>query len=159
CIGLRLLLRQLTRMHHHKTERLRGYPSIAVLDLDLADDALPMPPATPVVLGPPGFFHHERQGGLLLAPRFQLLAHRTAAWHQCHQADTLLQAEAQGPSTIGFTICHDALDALKPEAEVLLDGKRRLHTVTRIPIPYAHTERQPAIATHPQAQEHLLELR
>ena len=58
--------------------------------IDLADDALPMPLATHVGFGPPGFFHQERQGRLLLAPRFQLVADRTGAWHQGHQAEALL---------------------------------------------------------------------
>jgi hypothetical protein len=56
-----------------------------------------------------------------------------------------------------LTIGHEALDALKPEAEVLLDGERRLHTVACLPLPYAQTERQPSIAPHPETEEHLLE--
>jgi hypothetical protein len=50
------------------------------------------------------------------------------------------------------------LDALKPETAALLDGERHLHTVARMPIPYAQTERQPAIATHPKTEQHLLEI-
>jgi hypothetical protein len=134
-IGLRLLLRQLTRMHHDKAPFLLGDPSLAVLDLDLANDAWAMPLATHVVFGPPGFFHQERQGGGLLAPRFQLLAHRTGAWHEGHHAEPLLQAETQGPSTLGFPIRHDALDALQAEVEVLLYGERGLCTVAGISIP------------------------
>jgi hypothetical protein len=50
------------------------------------------------------------------------------------------------------------LDALQPEAEALLYGERRLHTVTRIPIPYTDTERQPAIAADAKAEEPLFEV-
>jgi hypothetical protein len=80
-IGLSLLLRQLTRMHHHKTERLRGDPSSAVLDLHLADDTLPMPVSGCFCLRPPWFLHQQGQGGLLLPPRFEFLAHGTSTWN------------------------------------------------------------------------------
>ena len=109
-------------------------------------------------LGPPGFLHQEGQGGVLLAPRFQLLAHRTGAWHQGHQTNALLQAQAQGPSTLGLTIGHDALDTLQAQGEALLNRERRFHTVAAVAIPYAHTQRQPAIATHPETEEHLFEI-
>jgi hypothetical protein len=52
CVGLRLLLGQLTRMHDHKPEGLHGNSSVAVLHLDVAADALPMPAAGRLVLGP-----------------------------------------------------------------------------------------------------------
>jgi hypothetical protein len=52
-----LLLSQLTRMHHDKTERLHANPSIAVLDLKRADDALSMPAAGRFSCRPPWFLH------------------------------------------------------------------------------------------------------
>src|SRR5262249_19822190 len=51
-LGLGLLVCQLTRMHHHTTECLQGDPSVAVLDLDPSEHALPMPAARRFVLGP-----------------------------------------------------------------------------------------------------------
>src|SRR5262245_37773844 len=52
-IRLGLLLRELTRMHHDKTERFSSNPSVAVLDLDLAHHTLPMPAAGWLILGAP----------------------------------------------------------------------------------------------------------
>src|SRR6185295_1310367 len=51
-IGLGLLLRQLTRMYHHKTEHRGGDPRIPILHLYWPHDALPMPAAGRFRLGP-----------------------------------------------------------------------------------------------------------
>src|SRR5215211_9138648 len=64
CIGLRLLLGQLTRMHDHKTQGCLGHLALTVFDLHLSDDALPTPTSTRFILGTPGFFHQEGQGRL-----------------------------------------------------------------------------------------------
>jgi hypothetical protein len=88
-MGLRLLLGSWTRMHDHKAQGGLGHVAFTVLDLSLPDDTLPMPTAARIVLGPPRFFSQEGQGGLLLSPPFQLLAHRTGAWHQGDQAKAL----------------------------------------------------------------------
>jgi hypothetical protein len=78
---LRLLVRELTRMHHDKPERLHADPSITVLNFDLSDHALPMPAAGRFRRRPPRFLHEEGQGGLLLPPGFEVLTHGTRAWH------------------------------------------------------------------------------
>jgi hypothetical protein len=69
-IRLGLLLGQLARMHHHKAEGLVGYPSFTILDLHLAEHALPMPAAWGFVLRPARFLSQERQDKLLLSPAF-----------------------------------------------------------------------------------------
>jgi hypothetical protein len=158
-IGLGVLLRQLTRMDHDEAHLLRRDAPFTVLHLNLSQHTVPMPAAGLLVLGPSGFFYQEGQGGWLLAPCFQLGADGTGAWHQGDQANPLLQTEAQRPATIGLAVPYDPLDTLKPKTEALLDSARRLHTIARIPIPAPHTQRQPAIATAPQTQEHLLEIR
>src|SRR5262245_2272786 len=56
------------------------------------------------------------------------------------------------------TIRHEPADALQAQGEALLNRDRRLHTVTRIPIPQPEPQWQPAIATHAQAQEHLFQI-
>ena len=63
CIGLRLLLRQLTRMDHHKAHLLLGDPPITVFDLDLTAYALatPAPGASSRVR--PGFSANRGKGG------------------------------------------------------------------------------------------------
>jgi hypothetical protein len=83
-VGLGLLLRQLTRMHHHKTERLRDDASVALLHLHLAEHAVPMPAAGRLVLRPPRLLYQEGEGGVLLAPRFEFLTHCTGARDQGH---------------------------------------------------------------------------
>jgi hypothetical protein len=50
------------------------------------------------------------------------------------------------------------VDALQAQREALLNCHRRLDTVTRIPIPHPKSQRQPAIATHAETQEHLFEI-
>ena len=52
--GLRLLLRQLTRMHDDKAQGLLGDLPLALLHLPLAEPAVPMPTARRFVLRPPG---------------------------------------------------------------------------------------------------------
>src|SRR5262249_21281434 len=80
-IRVGLLLGQLTRMHHDKTERLHANPSIAVLDLNVADDALPMPATGRFRCRPPRFLYEEGQSRLLLPPGFEFLTHGARAWH------------------------------------------------------------------------------
>ena len=111
--GLGLLLRQLARMHHEKAQRFLRHPPIAVLNLYRPADALPMPLAARCVLGPPRLFHEEGQGGLLLSPGFQLLAHRTGAWHEGHQAQPLCPTQAYCPATLRRAIRHDSVDTLQ----------------------------------------------
>ena len=70
-IGLGLLLRQLARMHHHKTECLRDDSAVTVLHLHPAEHALPIPAARRFILGSPRLFHQEGQSGLLTSPGFE----------------------------------------------------------------------------------------
>jgi hypothetical protein len=78
-IGLRVLLRQLARMHHHKAERFERDPSVALLDLHLPDHTLSMPTPRGLILRPPRLLQQEGQGGLLLPPGFEGLADGTGA--------------------------------------------------------------------------------
>src|SRR5919205_2124315 len=71
-IGLGLLLCQLTRMHHDKAHFLLGDPPIAVLHLDVADDALPMPAAGRPLLPPARVFFKEGGGGVLASPSLEI---------------------------------------------------------------------------------------
>jgi hypothetical protein len=100
-------------MHHEKAQRFLRHPPIAVLDLYRPDDALPMPLAARFVLDPSRLFHEEGQGGLLLSPGCQLLAHRTGAWHEGHQAQPLFQPQAYRPATRGLAIRDDPVDTLQ----------------------------------------------
>ena len=156
--GLGLLLRQVARMHHEKAPRFLPHPPIAVLDLHRPDDAWPMPLAARCVLGPPRLFHSEGQGGVLLSPGCQLLAHRTGAWHEGHQAQPPGQTQAERPSTLGLAIRDDPADTLQAQGEAFLNRDRRLHTVTCLALPHPSPQRQPAIATHAQTAEHLCEI-
>jgi hypothetical protein len=77
CLGL--LLRELTRMHHHKAQGLVHSVSVTVLDLDPPAHAVPMPAAGCFVLRPTRFLHEEGQGGLLVPPGFEVLTDGTGA--------------------------------------------------------------------------------
>jgi hypothetical protein len=58
-IGLRLLLRQLTRMHRNETQFLLGDAPITVLDFHLAEHTVAMPAPGHLVPGPPGFLRQQ----------------------------------------------------------------------------------------------------
>src|SRR5262249_8546277 len=102
-----LLLRELTRMHHDKTERFPRDPSVAVLDFDLAHDTLPMPAAGWLILCAPRLLQHEGQRGLLTPPGFEDLADGTGAGDQRDQIDLMLQTHPSRAATVGLTIGHD----------------------------------------------------
>jgi hypothetical protein len=57
-----------------------------------------------------------------------------------------------------LAIGHNPAPPLKPSRPPCFDGSRRCNTITAVTIPPADTEGQPAIATHPQTQEHLFEV-
>jgi hypothetical protein len=84
CVGLRLLLGQLTRMHHDKAPLCLRCSPCTGLDLPLPHDAWPMPAPGRLRLGPPRLLRQQGQGRLLLPPRFEFLAHGTRAWHEGH---------------------------------------------------------------------------
>src|SRR5215467_10041240 len=94
-----------------------------------------MPAAWGFVLGPPGLFHQEREEGLLLAPGFEFLAHRTGAWHQGHQANPLLQTQPQSAPTIRLTIGDNPVHPSQAQRQTLLNRKWGFHTITPVPIP------------------------
>jgi hypothetical protein len=75
----RVLVRQVTRMPHHTPERRRDDASIAVLNLNLLEHAVPIPAARRFVLGPPGLVHQQGQGGLLASPGVEVLPDGTGA--------------------------------------------------------------------------------
>jgi hypothetical protein len=71
------LLRKWARRPHDKAEGLVSYPPFTVLHLPLSEHPLPLPAAGCCVLRPARWLHEEGHGGLLLAPRFECLAHGT----------------------------------------------------------------------------------
>src|SRR5215470_15391730 len=102
-IGLGLLLRQLTRMHHHKAQFLLCDAPIAVFDLHLSAYTVAMPAAWFFGLRPARFLHQERQDRLLLSPDFQVLPHGTGARDEGDEIDLVLDTDTQGTATIGLT--------------------------------------------------------
>ena len=78
-IALRLLLGQLTRMHHHEAQCLLGDAPIAVFDLHLSAHTLAMPAPWRLGLRPPGFLEQEGEGGLLPPPGFECRTDGTGA--------------------------------------------------------------------------------
>jgi hypothetical protein len=69
-------------MHDDKAHLLLDDSPLAVLDLDAAEDAVPMPPAWLFVLGPSGLLHQERQGRVMTAPGFAFLPNGTCTRHE-----------------------------------------------------------------------------
>jgi hypothetical protein len=94
----------------------------------------------------------------LLPPGCERLPHGTGPGHQSDQTNSLLQTQPYGPSTLGLAIGDEASDTLAPQREALLNRQWRLDPITGIAVPHPHPEREAAIATHPQTEEHLLEL-
>ena len=102
-IGLRLLLGQLIRMHHDEPEFLHSALPITILHLHLPADAVAMPAPGRLSLRPPGLLYEEGQGGLRAPPGFEFLPDCTGTGNQRHHIDLMLQTQAQGAATIGFT--------------------------------------------------------
>jgi hypothetical protein len=114
-IALRLLLRQLTRMHHHKAQLLLGDAPIAVFDLHLAAHTVAMPAPGRLVLRPPGFLPQQGQGGLRAPPGFEFLPDSTRARDKRDEIDLMLETDTQGTATIGLTIRADATPPCQPQ--------------------------------------------
>src|SRR5262245_40286875 len=89
-IGLGLLLRQLTRMHHDKAQGHLRHLSLIVLYVHRAAHALAMPAARRCVLRPSRLLDSQGQRGLLLSPGFKFLPDGTRAWHQGDKTDLVL---------------------------------------------------------------------
>ena len=157
-IGVRLLLRQLTRMDHDKTQRLLNHPPVTILHGHLPGDTLPVPSSRRLLPGASRFLHQERQRGLLLPPGLQFLPYRTGAWHQRDEPDSLLETQTHGSFAVPLAVCHNAHDPVETQRETCLDRHGSLRTITGVAIANAHPQGQPAIAAHAQAQEHLLEI-
>lgn len=122
-------------MHHHQTERSGGDSLLTLLHLHLPDDAWPLPASRHFRLGPPRFFHPQRQGGWLLPPDFEGLTHGTSAWDSGHEAKPLLQTPPQGAATLRLTLRDDPLDPLQASRQTLLNGQWRFHAITAVAIP------------------------
>jgi hypothetical protein len=155
-IALRWLLSSLTRMHHDKAQGFLSNTAIAVFDLRLSEHALAMPAPGALSLGPPGLLDHQGQRGLLLSPGFQFLPDGTGARDQGHSAHTAFEAPPPCPATIRLTLRHDPAHPCQAQSPALRNGEWRFHTVTPGAIPPTNTQGQPASATHPETQEHLL---
>ena len=85
-----LLLRQLARMDDDQAQCLQGDAAIAVLDLDVAAQALPMPEARGLIPPPPGLLHQQGQGRLPAPPRLAFLPDGTRARDSCYEPDLAL---------------------------------------------------------------------
>ena len=69
-------------MHDDKAHLLLGDPPRTVLDLNAAEDAVPMPTAGLFVLGPPGLLHKEGQGWVLAPPGLEFLPNGARPWDE-----------------------------------------------------------------------------
>src|SRR5262249_40033829 len=152
--GLGVLLRQLARMHHHKAERFERYSSVAVFNLHLPAHALSMPAARRFILGPPGFLHHKGQRALLPPPGFERWAEGTGARDERDEGDLLLETDAQSTATIGLTIRDNATHPLQAQGQTFCNCHRSFHTIAAVTITHTQAQRDAAIPTHAQTEEH-----
>ena len=141
-IGHGRLLGQLAGVHDEKTERFHSEPPVSIFHFHLADDTVPVPAPWGLLPCPARFFEQERQRALLLAPRLQLLPHRTGARDQRDEPHPLLQAQSQRAFTVGLTVGHNAAHPVESERHTLLNRHGGLCAVTGIAIAHAHAERE-----------------
>jgi hypothetical protein len=64
----------------------------------------------------------------------------------------MLQTQAQGAATIGFTIGHNPAHPFQAQGETFLNSDRGFHAITPIAIPHAETQGEATIAAAPQTQ-------
>jgi hypothetical protein len=88
--GFRSLGGQLAGVDDEKAELGHVLPPVSVFHGHAASDTLPVPAARRLLTRAARFFEQERQRAVLLAPRLQLLAHRTRARDKRDQAHALL---------------------------------------------------------------------
>lgn len=157
-LGLGLLLRQLTRMDDDKAQALLRHAPVTVLHLHLAYHTVAMPAARHGVQRPSRLLSQERQRRLWASPRFPCLPDSPGARDEGHSAHPPFAAQPLGPATIGCTLRHDPTDSVPASRQACLKGQRRCHTVTPVAIPQAHPHGEATIPTHPETQEHLLEI-
>jgi hypothetical protein len=156
-IGLGVRRRPWTRIHDDTPQGLRGDPSIAVFDLDLAPDAWSMPAAGRCCWRPPRCLHSQGPGGLLRSPGVECLAHGTGARDSGAETTPWGQTEAEGAATIGLTIRHHPTHPVHAQRQTRLKREGRVDTITAVAIPQADAEGQATIPAHPQTEEHRLE--
>jgi hypothetical protein len=77
----------------------------------------------------------------VLPPGFEFLAYSTGAWHQGHQANPLLQTQAEGAATIGLAVGDNPADPLQSQGETFLNRQGCFHTITPVPIPQTEAHR------------------
>ena len=93
------------------------------------------------------------------APGLQLWADRTRAGPTRHQAELLLQAQAQRPLALGLALRDNAAHPWQPQRQTCLYGDRRLCTIAGIALTAPAPEGEPTVAPDAQAQHHLLQCR
>lgn len=155
CRGLGVLLRQLTRRHDDKAHLCLHDPLSTLLHLHRPHDALPMPASGRFRLGPPRFLSQQRQGELLLAPRFEGLPYGTGAWDECDQGDLVRQTQAQGTATLGLTLRHKPTPPLQAQRQTCLNRARRFHTITPVASTHADASGDAPIPAYAETEQHL----
>src|SRR5262245_14794301 len=112
-----------------------------------------MPAAWFCVLRPARFRHEEGQSGLRAPPGCECLAPGTRTGDEGDEAHPLCQTEAEGPPTLGLTLCDNATPSVQAPREPLRKRQGRCDTVTAVAISQPDTEGQPTIPSHPETEE------
>src|SRR5215471_9955539 len=103
--GLGVLLRPLTRMHHHKAPFLLGDAPLAVCDLPLSTHTWAMPAAWCCGLRPARLLHQEREDRRRLSPCCPCLPPGTGARDERDEIALMLATDTQGTATLGLPLC------------------------------------------------------
>jgi hypothetical protein len=70
----------------------------------------------------------------------------------------MFQTQPQGATTIGLTIRDNAPHSLQAQGQTLLNSLWNFHAIAAVAITHANPQRYAAIPTHPETEEHLLEI-
>src|SRR5262247_4590198 len=72
--------------------------------------------------------------------------------------DLVLEAHAQRAATIGLAISDDPTQPFQPQGQTLFNGYWGFHTIAAIAIPHTEPQRDAAISTHAETEQHLFEI-
>src|SRR5262249_62306530 len=70
----------------------------------------------------------------------------------------MFQTQPQGAATIGFTIRDNTPYSRQAQGQTLLNSLRSVQAIAAIAITHSNAQRDTAIPTHAETEEHLLEI-
>jgi len=74
------------------------------------------------------------------------------------ETNLALEAHAQRAATIGLAISNDPTHPFQPQGQTLCNGDGGFHTIAAIAIAHPEPQRDAAISTHAETEQHLFEI-